>query len=217
MSEIRETESERAYRVLRGNIIDGTLAAGLKLKVIPLKSQYNFGAAPLREALTRLVGDRLVVQETQKGFTVAVISAQDAQDVGRVRGLLECEALRESLRNGDDAWEARLVAAYHRLRLVENRAPTEISPSDLEARNAEFHDALLSAAYSSWLLSLREQIYLHHERYRLLSRSNPNLERNTPAEHAAIFEAALAREPDLACTLVTEHINRTTEAAMKVL
>ncbi|MEM5503183.1 FCD domain-containing protein [Ahrensia kielensis] len=217
MSEIRETESERAYRVLRGNIIDGTLEAGLKLKVVPLKAQYNFGAAPLREALTKLVGDRLVVQETQKGFTVAIISVQDAQDVGRVRGLLECEALRESLRNGDDAWEARIVAAYHRLRLVENRVPTEITQSDIEARNTEFHDALLSSAHSNWLLTLREQVYLHHERYRLLSRSNLNLERNTPAEHAAIFEAALARDLDLTCTLVTEHINRTTEAAIKML
>ena len=36
-----------------------------------------------------------------------------------MRIMLECEAMRDSIRNGDDEWEANLVAAYHRLQKAE--------------------------------------------------------------------------------------------------
>ncbi|PIE11269.1 MAG: transcriptional regulator [Rhodobacterales bacterium] len=213
-----KTSSERSYQALRGDIVRGELPAGSKLKVLHLKDRYDTGAAPLREALSRLVGDGLVDQEGQRGFSVAKVSAQDAKDVARVRVLLECEALREAIPQGGDDWESGVVAAYHRLSLVEKRGTSSVEDLiELETRNAAFHDALIAGVDCDWLLKLRKQIYLHHERYRYISRKLTSSNRDTPAEHAAIYEAALARDVERTCALSTDHINLTTQTVLTVL
>ncbi|MBT8152694.1 GntR family transcriptional regulator [Epibacterium ulvae] len=208
------TDAENAYLALRQAIVTGDLPPDRKLKIAELRTQFGFGAAPLREALSRLFGERVVVQHSNRGFYVRKVSAEDVDDLGRVRIQLETEALRDSLRRGDDAWEAQLVAAYHSLRLAEERGTGKDA---IELRNRAFHDSLVAATPSRWLLDLREQVYAHHERYRHLSRSLGPSGRNTPAEHAAIFEAAIARDIEETCRLMAQHIKLTTIAAVKAM
>lgn len=212
-SDTAQTDTELAYSAIRDDIIRGELSPGSKLKVADLRARYSVGAAPLREALSRLVGDRLVVQQTQRGFRVKEASPADVKDVGRVRILLECEALRESMVSGRDDWEARVVASYHRLTLAEGREKTPENLRELELRNNEFHEALVSATESKWILELRAQVYHHHERYRYLSRTQKNSKRDTAVEHAAIYDAVIRRDVEEACALTTNHIDLTTKSA----
>lgn len=74
-----------------------------------------------------------------------------------------------------------------------------------------------SSAKSWWLLELRRQVYAHHERYRYLSRTSGGSGRDTPAEYAAIFDAAIRRDAKTTCALMTKHIDLTTEAALRAL
>lgn len=213
-----KTDAEKAYRQLRSDIVRCELNAGLKLRMVFLKERYSIGAGPLREALSRLSSEKLVVQEERKGFEVAPMTFDDAVDTARVRILLEQEALRESIQNGNDDWEVMLVAAYHHLSLAEKSSlpPTEKS-IEVEIRNERFHETLVSASTSRWLLELRRNIYYHHERYRYLSRDLSSGKRNTAKEHKLIFEAALARDIDKTCDLNKQHILRTNEMVQKVL
>src|ERR1700682_6076996 len=71
---------ERAYAQLRDDIIEGRLAPGEKLRFDTLKAHYQVGAGTLREAITRLVSDALVVAEGQRGFRVAPMALEDLQD-----------------------------------------------------------------------------------------------------------------------------------------
>ncbi len=204
-----KTDTERCYRGLRRDILHGVLAPDSKLKVVPLRERYGVGAGALREALSRLAGDQLVVRVEQRGFSVAPMSASDAADLGRMRAFLECEALAMSIPKGGDDWEADVVAAFHRLGLAEERHDI----ADIERQNQAFHDALVAAAGSPRLLEMRAQIYVHQERYRYLSRRLDAVKsaRDTPAEHKAIYGAALARDVALAQELTRAHIARTTE------
>ncbi|WP_323764846.1 GntR family transcriptional regulator [Marinovum sp.] len=208
------TDAESAYATLRQAIVTGALRPGRKLKIAELRAEFGFGAAPLREALSRLIGERVVVQRSNRGFYVREASAADVEDLGRLRILLETQALRDSLARGDDAWEAQLVAAYHSLKLAEDRGT---GPREIEARNRAFHDALVSATPSAWLLDMRGQVYAHHERYRHLSRSLGPSGRDTPAEHMAIYQAAIARDIDETCRLTAQHIELTTVSAVKAM
>ena len=207
------TDAELAYARLKQDIVSGHLPPGHKLKIAALRSAYDIGAAPLREALARLIGERVVEQHSNRGFHVRQVSAQDVRDLGQVRILLECEALRASLAHADDSWETALVSAYHGLRLAEDRGA---EAAEIEPRNRAFHDALVAACGSPWLLDLRDQVYAQHERYRNLSRGSSS-GRDTPAEHAAIYEAALARDVTATCTQTTRHIDLTTQAAIQAL
>ena len=65
------SQTERAAMLLRTDIIDGALMPGLKLKLDMLRERYDIGAAPLREALSRLAGEGLVLaQASVRGLRV---------------------------------------------------------------------------------------------------------------------------------------------------
>ena len=207
--------TESAYRRLRHEIITGVYTPGEKLRVEHLRQQYQIGAGTLREALSRLVGDTLVVAQEQRGFRVAPLSLADLEDLTRTRILMESEALRQSIAAGDDAWEARVVAAFHTLGRVEERLNRKV-PSSLadewEHRNGAFHRALLSACLSSWLQRFLDILYHQSERYRRISLITQTIPRDVHAEHGAIFEAALARDTKKAVSLNAHHIVLTLEA-----
>lgn len=206
-----KTLVEGAYRQLRRDIIEGRLPPGSRLRVEHLKDDYGVGAGTLREALALLVSDTLVNAQGQRGFHVAPISLCDFEDLTNTRVLLETEALRQSITNGDDEWEGNLLAAFHRLTKAEERLPAsgESGLNEWEDRNRLFHETLISACASKWIHHFLAILYRQSERYRRLSLANSTIPRDVHAEHTAIFEAALARDAEKACSLLADHIRYT--------
>lgn len=208
---------EFAYEAMRRDILNGTLAPGLKLRVEVLKDEYNVGASTLREALSLLVADALVTSEGQRGFRVAPISVADIRDIADMRKMLESKALRDAIELGDDEWEAGVVAAYHRLSKVEERIyedPTGLS-GEWEDRNGAFHEALIAACPSRWLRHFRDMLYHQSERYRRIALVDRTIPRNVHEEHEALMKAAIARDADEACRVIEEHIDRTSATLMR--
>ena len=111
------TLSEKAYAALRQDIIRGAQASGKPLRMAELSSRYDMGFSPLREALNRLQSERLVVAEALRGFKVAPLSLAEMQDAIGARILIEGDALRAAIRDGDDNWAAGIVAALYALQL----------------------------------------------------------------------------------------------------
>ena len=109
-----DTLASRAYLQLRHDIVRGRLAAGSKLRLLDLTARCGTGMSPVREALSRLCGEQLVVAEDQRGFRVAPLSLQELDDIARVRNLVVDEALNDAIAHGDAAWEARVRAARRR-------------------------------------------------------------------------------------------------------
>ncbi len=205
-----KTAVEGAYNLLRRHIINGRYPQGSRLKLEYLKSAYGVSGSTVREALTRLIGDRLVISEGQKGFSVAPMSLADLDDLTIARTTLECAAIRDSIAHGDDEWEARLIAAFHRLTRAEERLLVDPSGAfdDWEQRNKAFHEALLAASSSKWLERLRDILFHNSERYRRLSATQGPPPASVHAEHFEIFEAALARDADRAVKALEEHLQR---------
>lgn len=112
------------FEKLRADILSSRLAPGMKLRFDDLRNTYGVGLSPLREALSRLAESRLVVSTGQRGFRVPSISIDDILDIAMVRKEIEGFALSLSIKQGDDAWEARLVGAHHRIALLEKAGRT---------------------------------------------------------------------------------------------
>lgn len=213
------TQADQAYWAIRRDIVSGRLKPTERLRIPMLNARYDMGSSPLREALSRLYSDHLVVLEGLRGFSVAPISPAEARDISMMRCTLESQAIRRSIELGDDAWEASVVAAYHQLHKADQRRIENPGgdSDEWENRNREFHDALVSACGSPWLKRLRDMLYFQHERYRRLSLRNPSPARDLDAEHHAIMEACLARDADLAVQRSIEHIERTAKAVETIL
>lgn len=205
------TLTDQAYWRLRDDILGGRLEPGSKLRVERLKSMYGFGASPIREALARLSGDGLVLIEERRGFFVTGVSPEELWDVTTMRLDLETKALRGAIERGDDTWEANIVAAGHRLSKLDEELRSGVPSENWEKRHAAFHQALVSACGSKWLLHFRAVLFDQSERYRRLSLVQTHIERDVPEEHVELARATLSRDADRACQLLATHIRRTAE------
>lgn len=215
------TLAEQARRSLRRDIILGLLEPDQTLKLEFLKERYGISFSPIREALTSLESERLVISVPSKGFKVAPLSEPEMWDAIDTRTLIDCEALRRSIQIGDDVWETQLVSSFHALKLavkamsLDNRSPE--TEELLELRHQDFHRRLLSACGSGWLKQLSSQLYVQTERYR-----RPNLrgaaspykpagsgDRDVNKEHADLLDAVLERDDVKACAILASHYKQT--------
>jgi GntR family transcriptional regulator, carbon starvation induced regulator len=206
-SDETRTLTESTYRLIRSDILSGSIAPENKLQIVDLSQRHGTSASAVREALSRLVSERLVTLEEQKGFRAAPMSVREFQEITDLRIMLETEAIRSAIMLGGEDWEAGIVAAYYLLGLAEKRvAKGEIEAAlDWEARNRDFHDALVGACASQWLMRLRALLYDHSSRYRSYSLSTGALRHDSSLEHQLLRTAALARDTEKACALIKQH------------
>jgi DNA-binding GntR family transcriptional regulator len=214
--EVKERASsltQSCYERLKADLISCRLKPGERLRTQDLCVRLDANLSAVREALSRLTSEDLVVAEPQRGFRAAPISFEELQDLSEARADIEALCVRRSIALGGIEWETRLVAAHHQL----SQTPIfgsgdETAASDLFGpRNAEFHAALAAACDNQWLLRVRELLQIHAQRYINLSLAAARGRRDVDAEHRQIFDAALSRDTERAVKLVREHLARTAE------
>ena len=204
--------TQSVYEQLRADLLACRLRPGDRLKISDLCGSLGVNLGAVREALSRLTAEGLVVSEPQRGFRVAPISAPELKDLTEVRIEVEARCLRRAIREGDVAWETAIVAAHHVLTRLPEREPEDpdrVSEAWALA-HAAFHRALVAGCGSPWLLRLRDALYDQSERYRRLSVPLSCAGRDLGREHRDIMDAAVARQEDRACALLTAHFQATT-------
>lgn len=231
-SDAERNKSESAYRVLRQAILNAELTPGTPLRPSALREIYDIGWTPLREALTRLEAERLVTMQRNHGFAVAPVSLLELEDLTRARRALELALLGESVRQGDTAWEERLVVAHYRLKssvLVPGDWSQPAVRRWLDCHQA-FHQSLLSGWAAPWLTHLYLQVMDQERRHHCVlmfealrqheAQAKATDTPDTPAttamsalstamdlhHHTALMEAALARDVEAASRLMVEHV-----------
>lgn len=212
----RRTEASVLTDRLRDEIVRGDAVPGSKLKLVPLARRFAVSRGPLREAVSRLAAEGLVTIEDQRGFRVAPVSRDDLLDLTRTRQRVEELALRDSIEAGDLAWEGRVMATCHMLARVTAQDGAEAGRAPFVAQHRAFHEALVSACTSTYLLDFRARLYAHAERYRNLAarRYRAGEGRDIAAEHLALAEAVVSRDADRACDIMREHIGETAQTLL---
>ncbi len=205
--------TQGAYEGLRADLLACRILPGSRLKIQNLCDRFSVSLGAVREALSRLTSEGLVISEPQRGFRAAPISVADLRDLTMVRIEIERLCITRAIAAGTVDWEVKLVAAFHRLSRTPERAVTDPMRSDDEWADAHaaFHWALVGGADSPWLLRIHSQLYAQSERYRRLSVPLGTEERNVGQEHQSIMDAALKRDTAGAVALMTRHLAVTTE------
>jgi GntR family transcriptional regulator, carbon starvation induced regulator len=214
---LQDAASFNIYRLLRSDIVNCLLEPGERLRFDVLRKRYDAGVGTLREALSHLVSEGLVRTEAGRGFNVAPVSLADMLDIAEWRVEFEVRAVTQSIRNGDEQWEAEIVTAYHLLSKTDYpELDASIEIRDLWiARHRRFHDALGAACGSPWLLHFRSVLFEQAHRYQRLVAMHGPRTRRKDEDHKVLMEAALARDVDRAASVVEQHIRRTVDTALK--
>jgi GntR family carbon starvation induced transcriptional regulator len=214
--------AEQVIDQLKQDILSGYFAPGEKLKMTRLKQRYQVGVSPLREALSQLIVEQLVVVENQRGFTVHPISHEELKDIYHTRAHIEALCISQAIQLGDDAWEASIVAANHQLkksaRLLE-QAPSNSPQNEeqqrlniqlWETRHQAFHHAACNGCGSKHLMQVRKSLYEKASRYRNLWLKQHMLNHAVfdanQKEHEVLMTALLARNETDAVILIKHHL-----------
>jgi DNA-binding GntR family transcriptional regulator len=199
--------ADRAYGRIRADIVFGRLSPGARLRLDRLADVYGASVSTLREILSRLSSEGLVIAEGQRGFRVASVSPAGFEDVAAMRLLLETYALPLSFSAGDLEWESRVVAAHHKLAFMERRMLAgDQKDTELWKRyDREFHQSLIEACGSQTLLHLYGGVFDQYLRYQMVAvvfRGEIAAE-----EHRTLLDCVLTRNADRACAVLTQHVN----------
>ena len=209
-----ETVGETAYRRIRSDILFGRLAPGEKLKLDRISEAYSVSISTLRELLNRLCSEGLTAAEGQRGFEVAPVSAEDFREVAEMRQLLECHALERSFQQGDLDWEGRVVAAHHKLSVMERRmiAGDRSEPEIWKRCDWQFHHALILACGSKVLLDTHSAVYDKYLRYQMVAVVfRGEIAAN---QHQKLLDCALSRDFATARKVLVDHIQGCVEHAL---
>jgi DNA-binding GntR family transcriptional regulator len=211
------TRADDVSAAIRRQILTGQLRSGEWLHLSGLSKSHGVSNSVMREAVTRLAGERLLETVPQVGFRVRVLSIEDLVDLTRVRIEIETLALRDSIAQGDLEWEAQLVAAHHALAATPSM--TNAGEQNLEwlSRHAAFHAALCAGCESRWLLALRQQLFAASELYRFWFVKVKDDLRPRPLrdaiieEHKGLLDAAVGRDVKTATDRLARHFQSTCE------
>lgn len=209
--QLPEFKSQTGFAVssLQRELVAGAFLPGAKLPIMSIAERYGVSPGAIREALSRLTSEGFVEFNEQRGFRAAPVSPQALEDITRTRLLIDTQALRDSIRNGDAAWQAQVVDAHKRLSKTPQFRGDALNEVWLNLHRA-FHRALVDACGSTWLIRFHDILFGQTIRYRSLesiySRTRrSDAGRDINGEHEAIVKAVLARDEDAAAKALERH------------
>lgn len=167
--EQRTTTPDGVHRVLRAAILDGTVPPGGQLREAHIAADLGISRSPLREALTRLEEEGLIVKIPFRGAFVAQVSAEDVAEIASIRLLVEPfagELAAQALRGPE---RPRLTQA---LEDIHRAAEKNDIPGSIDA-HLQFHrlfyelsgHGVLRGLWSSWETKLRLYLSIDHRSY----------------------------------------------------
>ncbi|ASN53677.1 GntR family transcriptional regulator [Sinomonas sp. R1AF57] len=210
-----ETLSKHLRDALRRDILAGRWNPGAKLQLIALSQHYETSSTVVREALTRLVGDRLVQLRPNRGFFVPELSLAELEDITEMRCVNEELAARLAIERGTLDWESELIAAHHTLERTQSRDPSDpdVHTEAWNDAHQAFHAKLIEACGVPVLIDLTCVLSDLSQLYgRWAGVATRYANRDVEQEHRDILAAALARDPRLTAALLRAHYQTTMSA-----
>ncbi len=201
------TMSVLATEALRSMIMSGELLPGDRLPENSLTARLGVSRSPLREAMSVLEQEGLIVQAPRRGAVVVPVTAHDIYEIYTLRAQLEELAVRLGVPVVETSRLDRLRASYADLEGATGEDQNE------DARLAfEFHLALVGLAghrrledsYRSLSLQMRLCMAMNRR-----ARSRLESIREDAARHRPLLDLALAGDRDGLLEALHDHGQRT--------
>lgn len=182
--------------LMREMIVSGEVGPGQQLKQRDLAARFGVSQTPIREALRRLEAEGLVVNDINRGATVALSRRTAAEDHGQVRASLESLAARLAAQQ-ITAEEVDELRSMNAIMAVMN----ENHPG-YAAANQRFHFKICEYARTPILMSLMRMMWQSI----LLGPMSTRAHRESWLQHERLIDALAAHDGQLAARIVYEHV-----------
>lgn len=199
--------SERAYEVLRGEILEWDLPPGAVLGEVELAERLGISRTPVREALSRLVSDGLAEQAPGRGVVVSDLSLEQAEHLFDLRIALESLLARRAAQRATAEQAAAMADLADRFTGAVGHLEAGGDPRDYYRLTTALDAGLDEAADNPYLVSTLRTLRLHLARLRRLAAHDPGRLAVSAAEHADIAAAVASGAADLADATTRVHLH----------
>ncbi|MCB9958305.1 MAG: GntR family transcriptional regulator [Rhodospirillaceae bacterium] len=190
---------------LEAAIINGQLAPGERIREQVLAVEMGISRGPLREAIRRLEGRRLLERTANIGVRVAELSPQKLDELLTVREALEgmaCRLAAERISDDEVAQLRALLDSHAELKDVSSGAGYYQKSGDFD-----FHFRIAKASENGFLMSMiTGDLYDLLRVYRYRSSTMQGRAGAALDEHRTIVEALARHDPDGAEAAMRKHL-----------
>ncbi|MFT3732152.1 MAG: GntR family transcriptional regulator [Hyphomicrobium sp.] len=207
----RETQASKAYHAVRAMILRCELQPGSVINDRYLIEKLGYGRTPLREALLRLAGERLVLFQRNQVIEVAPVEVSEVNDLYTLRLHLERLAWRLWLEAATSKQVSRLAHTFDVVPALAREGDVE----GLLLLDFEFHSQVYQECGNPLLT---QALYnLSGLTYRLWYMTNTNdvkAQAATARSHGPIIDAIRRRDARALDTEIARHISEAYDAIM---
>lgn len=204
MDTLRENAAQRAHRVIRDGIVDGTHPGGSMLSENTLAAALDVSRTPVRAALVRLAEEGWVTIYPKRGALVRAFTAQDGRELAGARHLLETGGVRT-------ASPAALAEMCTRLEALIDDQETALRTQDRDGfveLCTAFHRVFVEVGGNGLLLDFADR--LRTRQAMMLHLSLASIDAHAPQlvdEHRALVDAARRGDVDRFADLLHAHMS----------
>ncbi len=190
--EMHKTLTDRVYASIRGALLSGAFVPGQRMPIRDVADALGVSLTPAREALGRLVAERVLVSTPNKSVFVPSLTRQELAEIYQLRRMLEGFAAQEAVPKLGSAGLAMLEQTQVELVAAMDRKDY----GQVLLKNQAFHFGLYAAAELPLGLQIIETLWLRIGPYLNLLYPEFGRNRRGVAHHAEALEGLRDGDPD---------------------
>ena len=199
------TRADSVFDQIRTAIVRGDLAPGSKINEPQLSKHFGISRGPLREAIRRLEGCKLVEITPNVGARVVSLDARQAVEIYEIREVLEGLAcgLAAQQATAQDCKQLRALLAKHEREIESEDGKVYYQKEG----DLDFHYLIVALSGNARLFKLLcDELYHLLRLYRVQTSSQPSRPAQAFREHHRIVDAIEDGDAELADLLMRRHI-----------
>jgi len=211
-SKSARSQGERAYLLIRDQIVTLKLAPGSVIEEAGLRQELGLGRTPIREALQRLAHENLVSFIPHRGTFVCDINLTDLHRLTEVRVEMEGYAARLAAERAGASDRAAMEALMAELETID-----ESDVRGLMRLDQQIHRQVYQATRNAFLQAMLEESFNLSLRIWFLGLDRGVRLKEAVEEHRQLLDAIVSRDPKKAESVMRQHVAGFEHAIRKVL
>jgi DNA-binding GntR family transcriptional regulator len=204
-----ESLSDYALRAIREDLIEGRLVPGQRITTEGLAQSLQISHVPVREALRYLEAEGHLERGARSRVVVAPVTADEAEEIYRLREILEAEVHREAVPKLTEADFAALE-----LHFAAMESALAVGDTAAFARaNRRFHFVPFNRSGMKWMIRFLNIVWDAAARYQTSLFRETGWEADLQRHHRLIVDAMRRRDADAVNELMNQHRRVTVDAA----
>ena len=206
--------TDTIYLSIKNDIIAQVFQPGEKLNIKELARKYNVSDTPVKQALQRLMDEKMVVNTPNKGMSIRTLTSHEMNDIFDMRLMMDTFFAKDIIAtlNYNDTLRQQIIDNLTTQKnFIENNDSFHM-PEEYFTLDLEFHTLFLTASGNQKAVDVFRELQPFTYATGRYVKQPYSRDCECVKEHEAILEAAFAGDPEKLQEAVTTHLNNSRNA-----